>query len=727
MRLFIAEKPSVARAISELLGVTSKGDGFIQCGNNTVTWCFGHMLEFASPDEYTPDDVPKTKKGKKIWRVDELPIIPGYWKLKPRADAKKQIKVIGDLLKKASDVVNAGDPDREGQLLVDELLEHFKNNKPVLRYWANAIDSVSVERALGSLKNNSDYHGLAHAAIGRSKADWLIGMNLSRAYTLRAQRGGSNALLTVGRVQTPTLNMVVTRDRTIANFTPVQYFTIKAKIEHPNGAFWANWKASDNQAGLDSEGRLLDQSIAIAIRDTLTNKNGSISHFSNEPKKTNHPLAFSLSGITALASKKFSYSAEDVLKTCQSLYETHKLTTYPRTDCAYLPESQLSDAPQILSALKTLNPELTDIIDRADPNYKSRTWNDKKVSAHHGIIPTMHIGDTSKLNDKEQNIYSLIVRAYIAQFHPLHEYMQAKVEIAVEGEILTASGKVITNNGWRDVYDDSIAEDAKEDNQSLPDMATADTIETTETQLKDAKTKPPAKFTEGTLITAMVNVHKYIDDEEQKKNLRDGDGIGTEATRASIISELKRRDYLQTQGKYIVSTDLGKGIIDALPEVVKSPVLTAMNETMLKNIEQGGTDLSDFIHQQEQFITAKVADANAGAAAVAGAAKREELKLSEHTCGDCDSPLIRRPGKTKGTFWWGCSGYPNCKKTYQDAAGKPNYEQKPKNTVSEYKCGKCESGLIRRPGKKPNTFWWGCSSFPNCKQTYQDDSGKPKF
>ena len=277
MRLFIAEKPSVAKAIAQELGEPTKKDGFIQCGDkDKVTWCFGHMLEQAEPDEYTPDDVPRGKNGKKIWRVDELPIIPNAWVLLPKNDAKKQLTVIGNLLEHADEIVNAGDPDREGQLLIDEVLEHFHNKKPVQRFWVSAQDSVSVQRGLGALKENGAYAGWADAARARQQADWLIGMNLSRAYTLRAQRGGSNVLLTVGRVQTPTLTLVVGRDREIEAFKPIPYHTIRGLIQHESGTFIAAWKAKEDQAGLDSEGRLTDTTIADALVEKVAGKSGNV-------------------------------------------------------------------------------------------------------------------------------------------------------------------------------------------------------------------------------------------------------------------------------------------------------------------------------------------------------------------------------------------------------------------------------------------------------------------
>lgn len=674
MRLFIAEKPSVAKAIASELGITGKGDGYITCGSDTVTWCFGHMLEQAEPDNYTPDDVPKNSNGAKIWRVDELPIIPEKWILNKKDDAKKQIKIIDSLIKNASQIINAGDPDREGQLLVDELLIYLGNKNPVLRYWANAIDSTSIKRALANLSENSKYKGLADAAEARGKADWLIGMNLSRAYTLRAQRGGSRALITVGRVQTPTLAMVVNRDREIEGFKPIPFHTIKAEISHNGESFWMRWISKEDQIGLDEEGRLTDTNVANKLVESFKGAMGAISEFKQEPKKKNHPLTFALSDITAIASNKFGYSAEDVLKTCQSLYETHKLTTYPRTDCAYLPESQFKDSKYVLEAIKHVNPDLITIIDGVDLNNKSKTWDDKKVSAHHGIIPTMHKGNKSNLNEMERNIYDLVVRSYLAQFYPIHEYMNTTVNVELNGELFTASGNVVTKNGWKTVFSESDDESSEEE-QLLPILKKGEQVICKNAIRNDSKTKAPSRFTEGSLVTAMVNIHKYVVDPQHKKMLREGDGIGTEATRASILSELKRRNYLETKGKHIISTTLGRSIIDALPEVVKSPVLTALYERVLQGIEKGSSSLNDFIQKQENFIKEQVIKANDGAIKIAGG--KEAAPISEvFKCLSCGYGLSRRPlPKKPGSYWWGCSNYPACKQTYPDIKGKPNYSK----------------------------------------------------
>lgn len=676
MRLFIAEKPDVARGIAEVLGQTGKGQGFIECGQDKVTWCFGHMLEQAEPDEYTPDNVPRGTNGKKVWRVDELPIIPNTWLMRAKPDAEAQLAVIGRLIREANEIVNAGDPDREGQLLVDEVLEHFGNQKPVSRYWASARDAVSVKRALAALKPNATYTGWGLAAKGRARADWLIGMNLTRAYTLRAQRGGSRALLAVGRVQTPTLALVVARDREIENFKPIPYFTLAASIQHEGGTFLASWRPREEQAGLDPDGRLIDKAQADALVQALTGKPARIESYEQAGKKQGQPLGLSLTSLTALAAKRWGYTADQILKACQSLYEVHKLTSYPRTDCGYLPESQHADAGQVLAAIKHVNPELASLVDKADPRIKSKTWDDAKVTAHHAIIPTMHKGAAASLREDERNIYGLILRSYLAQFFPAHEYKATSITVAVEGESFQAKGRVVTLQGWREVFQEEEADDAAEgeggEAQALPPMKQGDAAQCLAVNCRAAKTKAPPRFDEGSLPLAMENIHRFVTDPEHKKILKEGDGIGTVATRAAIITELKDKGYLENKGKALISTTLGRSLIDALPEIVRSPVLTALFERMLKGIEQGGAQLEAFQSKQEAFIRQEVAKANVGGVTIAGA-KTAAPVSTLHKCMACGSGLSRRPGKKPKTFWWGCSNFPTCSQTYADVAGKPDY------------------------------------------------------
>lgn len=725
MRLFIAEKPTVANAIAAELGSGKKANGYIECGSARVTWCFGHMLEQAEPDEYLSADIPvSAKTGKKPWRQEDLPIIPQQWILRPKDDAKAQLKIIGALLKVATEVVNAGDPDREGQLLVDEVLEHFGCSVPVKRFWVQSQDSTSIRRGLDALKSNSEYERFGRAAQARSKADWLIGMNLTRAYTLRAQSAGGQALLTVGRVQTPTLGLVVARDREIESFKSVPYYTIQAAFQHAGGSFVAEWKPKEEQAGLDEQGRLLDAGVAAAIAAAATGQGATVESYSQEPKRKFHPKAFALSDLTLIASNKFGYTGMQTLDACQALYETHKLTSYPRTDCAFLPEVQHGDAPSVLAAIKHTNPELAGLVDGADPSIKSKTWNDAEITAHHGIIPTMHKGSTATLSPVEKNIYDLVVRAYLAQFYPIHEYMQTAIAVQCAGELFAVTGNTVTKEGWQAVYSESTeAADTKPEAtamQRLPQTSVGDSLQCVRAIRKDSKTKPPSRYTDGTLGNAMVNIHKHVTDPAHKKMLKERDGLGTEATRATIIADLKRRGFLAAQGKFLISTASGRALIDALPAAIKSPVLTAIHERVLKEIELGQADCAAFLVQQEQFIRDQVAKAaNASTAGFAADAPR---------CPACDGGHLRRIKGPRGAFFWGCSAFNSgCKYSCSDDKGKPTLAD-PKSISELHKCMTCGLGLVRRASTKTNgAYWWACSGFPNCRQTYPDAAGKPNY
>lgn len=724
MRLFIAEKPSVAKAIAAELGAGVKHEGYIQCGSDRVTWGFGHMLEMATPDQYRDEW--------KAWKAEDLPLLPEAWKLLPKDDAKKQLGIIGKLLKEAHVIVNCGDPDREGQLLVDELLEHFGNRRQVLRYWVSANDATSVRRGLDQLKDNAEYSSFGMAALARQRADWLLGMNFSRAFTLQAQRGGAQkTVLSVGRVQTPTLALVVQRDREIENHKPRAFFRLTAHLQHAGGTFTAAWQPGKDQAGLDEEGRLIDAAVATSVAAAATGKTGALQEYTQEAKKKSQPLAWSLSAITLAASNRHGYSADDVLKACQSLYETHKLASYPRTDCGHLPESQHSDAPAVLAALRQVNPHLAAKIDKADPGIKSPTWDDGKVTAHHGIIPTMHAGDAGKLSEIERDIYALIVQAYLAQFYPAHEYMATVVVAKVGEELFKATGRTVTRAGWRELYvaqdeaDDSTAEGEGGDaDQALPAMAQGDAVTCTQVARKDEKTKPPARFTEGTLGVAMENIHRFITDPAAKKILKEGDGIGTPATRASIITELKRRGFIEPKGKkQIVSTELGRGLIDALPPEVKSAALTAAFERTLREIEKGRANVDAFVAAQVEFVKATVAKANQGSVTIAGTVGP--------SCPQCKTGFLRRlPRKgDKAGFFWGCNRFSEgCKAIFNDHKGKADLASGPTAAVD---CPKCkaggQAGRLRLLKGATNNFW-GCSRYAEgCKTTYPDAAGKPNF
>lgn len=605
MRLFIAEKPSVAKAIVAELGCVTRGDGFITCKDGSVvTWCFGHLLEQAEPDAYLPDDVPRTKKGSKVWRFEDLPIYPKNWKLLPKNDkgVKKQLATIGKLLKKASLVVHAGDPDREGQLLVDEVLEHFRYTGRVQRFWVSAQDSASIRKGLTNLRDNETFDGMRLAALGRSRADWLLGMNLSRAYTLARQAQGKKELIAVGRVQTSTLALVAKRDVAIRDFKPVPYFVIKARLGGGK-PFTAVWEPEESQAGIDEQKRLVDRCIAAALQQRLKAVGqATVVRCSRTPKKIAQPKAFSLADIQLGASNQFGFSAEKTLNLCQSLYETHKATSYPRTDCSFLPESQYADAKNVLAAIAKTMPPLAGLVAKCDCSIQSPTWNDKKITAHHGIIPTQQAADGSKFSDDERKIYRLIAERYLSNFLPAHEYLACSIELRIATERFSAKGRLVTKLGWKVVTSAADEDKADDEGQALPELKSGLQLPVSGIDCEEERTKPPAAFTEGTLIRAMENIHQAVNDPQSKKFLKEGDGIGTPATRAAIIAELKRKKYLEVKGKKIVATELGLHLLQVVPDVMKNPVLTALFERILREVEAGNVPLDVFIEKQKQLV-----------------------------------------------------------------------------------------------------------------------------
>ncbi len=622
MRLFIAEKPSVAKAIADALGVVRRDGVSIHCQNeNVVTWCFGHLLEQAEPDDYLPDTIPRTKKGKKIWRIQDLPIFPDEWIVSPRDDAgvKRQLNAIGSLISRAESIVNAGDPDREGQLLVDEVIEHFHATQPVARFWVSAVDPASIQKGLKALKVNADFAGMRDAARGRSRADWLLGMNLSRAYTLFNQpQFGRGELIAVGRVQTPTLTMVARRDYAVRHFKPQPYLTITAALRAQEKDFTAKWKPRENQKGMDEEGKLLiDLAVGKALIEKLSQeKTATVTSAETKRKKALQPKAYSLADIQIEASRLFGYTAEDTLNICQSLYEEHKITSYPRTDCSFLPESQHADAPEVLAAIARTFPATAAAVAKADPKIKSPTFNDKKITAHHGIVPVANSVPWERLNEKEKNLYRLIAKRYIAQFYPVHEYDATEILLDLGGETFSAKGNVVVKKGWKILYatapkaadkasdknEKSGKKKEAEEDQQLPALKKGDVADVLAVTGKEAQTKPPAYFTEGTLIAAMENIWRSFDDEKLQAQLKEAGGIGTPATRAAIISELRRKTYLEADGKVLHCTELGRSLLKKVSPQIRSAVLTAKFEEKLKLVEKGECGIDEFVADYEAFI-----------------------------------------------------------------------------------------------------------------------------
>ncbi|MBC5790544.1 DNA topoisomerase III [Providencia sp. JUb39] len=599
MRLFIAEKPSLARAIADVLPKPHrKGDGFIQCGDDQmVTWCIGHLLEQAEPDAYDPRYA--------RWNLQDLPIIPEKWQLKPRSAVTKQLNTIDTLLKQASVVVHAGDPDREGQLLVDEVLDYFKldpeKRKSVKRCLINDLNPQAVERAIDRLRENREFIPLCVSALARARADWLYGINMTRAYTLLGQRGGYQGVLSVGRVQTPVLGLVVRRDEEIEHFVPKDFFEVKAHIVTPKDErFVAIWQPSESCIDFqDEEGRLIHRPLAEHVVSRIEGKPAIVTQYQDKQETEIAPLPFSLSALQIEAAKKYGLSAQEVLDICQKLYETHKLITYPRSDSRYLPDEHFAGRHAVLNAIAVHQPALTEF-ELPELDKKNRCWDDKKVDAHHAIIPTAKTASV-RLTENESNVYQLIARQYIIQFMADAVYRKCTIDLDIENGKFNAKARFLAEAGWRVVLGGK-ERDAENDGMPLPIVKKGDELLCERGEVVERQTQPPRPFTDATLLSAMTGIARFVQDKALKKVLRETDGLGTEATRAGIIDLLFKRQFLFKKGRYIHASPAGRALIHVLPDMATLPDMTAHWESRLTQISEKQTRYDDFMEPLSQTL-----------------------------------------------------------------------------------------------------------------------------
>ncbi|QIE29055.1 DNA topoisomerase [Caballeronia sp. SBC2] len=685
-RLFVGEKSSLVQAVAAVLPGTSRRDGVVTyIGDDAFVPLAGHALEQAMPDEYLPDDVPRSRSGSKIWRYQDLPIVPTDWLMAPRGDLERNVRAVEKLLSEVDQVVHLGDPDEEGQLLVDEVLIYLGNTKPVLRLLVNDYNAAKVRQSLDSMRSNEEpqFRAWSLWALARSRYDWLFGLNLTRAATLRARELGFDGVLTVGSVQTPTLMIVYGRDRAIETFKPTAYFTIAAKVQHENGLFVANWKAGEDQAGLDDAGRLIDEPLARALVTRLQIQPAEIFAYDKSPKREAPPLPLSLNELTVAACGKFGYTGDEVLAAAQVLYERYKVTSYPRTENRYLSEAQHDEAPAILATLSHNVPGLGSLIGRADTTRKSAAFDDKKMDgqAHHGIVPTVCVTDLSALTEIERDVYDLVVRSYLAQFFEHAVFMQTRIEILCVGERLSANGKTPVSAGWLGVYaphEDAVPQtpgDGETDGgkQTLPDMAQGDPAMCMACDTTSRSTKPPARFDEASLLTAMIDLHKFTTDPAAKTRLKAGKGIGTSATRAGIIKDLREREFLEiakgTKNKLTCSAS-GRGLLNALPGPVKDPTMAGMFKIALDAVASGQVTYDHFIERNVAFVTKVIAGLRTSAM---------NLPMTPApACPKCGSGRLCRIAGNDGHFW-GCSNFKaelKCSASYPDRDGAPDFKPK---------------------------------------------------
>ncbi|HCF9525299.1 TPA: DNA topoisomerase III [Pseudomonas aeruginosa] len=650
MRLFLCEKPSQGKDIGRILGATQRGEGCFNGAGIVVTWCIGHLVETAPPEAYG--------EHYKRWSIEQLPILPERWKVEVKPKTATQFKVVKTLLGKATELVIATDADREGELIARELVEFCGYRGPIQRLWLSALNDTSIRAALAKLRPSAETLPMYYSALARSRADWLVGMNLSRLFTLLGRQAGYDGVLSVGRVQTPTLRLVVDRDREIAAFVSVPFWAIDVALSAGGQAFTAQWSAPDGST--DDAGRCLSESIAQqAERQIRAAGAAQVVSVETERMREGPPLPFDLGSLQEVCSRQLGLDVQETLDIAQALYETHKATTYPRSDSGYLPESMLGEAPAVLDSLLKTDPALRPVLDQLDRGQRSRAWNDAKVSAHHGIIPTLEPANLAAMSEKELAVYRLIRAHYLAQFLPHHEFDRTTARLSCGGQTLQAVGKQVVIPGWRLVLgepqaDPEDAGDATDQRgQVLPSLRDGLSCQVAGVELKALKTLPPRPYTQGELIKAMKGVAKLVSDPRLKQKLKDTVGIGTEATRASIINGLLGRGYLLKKGRSVRASDAAFTLIDTVPAAIADPGTTAVWEQALDMIEAGQLTLDTFIAKQSAWITQLIAQYRGTSLSI---------KIPQGPpCPQCGTATRQRTGKS-GPFW-SCSRYPDCKGT----------------------------------------------------------------
>jgi DNA topoisomerase-3 len=732
MDLYLCEKPNQAKDLAGALGISKRGDGCIHDGNNrTVTWAYGHLLEMYMPDDY--DDMYKS------WSLDTLPIAPDSWKYKVRKSASKQYKVVEALLKKASCVYISTDYDREGEAIARSLMDRAQYNGPVKRVCLTALDDSSIRKALANIREGKETMPLYYAALARQRADWLIGMNVSRLYTVLTRKVGFSQTLHVGRVITPTVALVCQRDRDIANFTPSPYWSLTVGVSVQNGQFTAQWAPPEECS--DDQGRCINKAFAEQVASQVRGSSGIISKAETKAGTESAPLPFDISSLQQYAGKRWGYTGQQVLDAAQALYEKHKATTYPRTDCRYLPESQREDVSDILQALILSDQKVSGLVAGADANRKARAFNDKKITAHHAIIPTPARTDISAMSEVEFNLYDAIRRFYIAQFYTPFEFSRTKIEVTCGAHLFNAVGKTPLKQGWKVLFnsdnestpsDDNEQDDTPEEQTTLPRVNHGEPAMIHKSSLDDKMTRPPAHYTEASLLSAMENIARFVTEEKFRQILKDTAGLGTPATRAGIIQGAVEKGYFKRSKKVLIATEKAHALVAVLPPAIKSPGMTAAWEQELEKIAAGSGNMPVFMQHISNWTCNLVNQLKGNADALTDgsgplAAAFASAKPPTHDCFKCGGELRRIKGSNG--FFWGCQN-DACKKTFSDNRGKPTDPDKvntpPKNAPE---CPECRSAMLKRKGKKqdgsPSAFW-GCSNYPTCKGTMPVKSRRKK-
>ena len=584
--LVLAEKPSVGRDIARVLNCKKKGNGFLEGDKYIVTWALGHLVTLADPEQYN--------KRYKTWDMEDLPMLPDTIKLEVIRQSQKQFYAVKELMhrKDIKEIIIATDAGREGELVARWIIEKANVKKPIKRLWISSVTDKAIREGFNNLKDGKFYENLYASAVARAEADWIVGINATRALTVKY-----NAQLSCGRVQTPTIAMIAHREEEIKKFVPKEYYGITANTKDIR-LIWQDSSSNDIKT--------FDLNKTNKILESLKNKDAKVVDIQKTLKKKYSPGLYDLTDLQRDANRIFGYSAKETLSIMQRLYENHKILTYPRTDSRYISDDIVGTLKDRIKAcgigqyeriaLKLLNTTI-----KSNKSFVDNS----KVTDHHAIIPTEERVQLSKLNDNERKIYDLVVKRFLGVLYPPFEYEETSVKAKIGNENFIAKGKITKSLGWKEVYSSDYYDEDEEDkdDQSLPVINKGDNLKVISIMQTTGKTKPPAPFNEGTLLQAMENPVRYMEDESKtlKKIIGETGGIGTVATRADIIEKLFNTFLMEKRGKDIFITSKGRQLLDLVPEELKTPALTAEWEQKLGLISQGKLNKNNFIKEMREY------------------------------------------------------------------------------------------------------------------------------
>lgn len=645
MNLYIAEKPAVAKDIAKALGGNfQKKDGYLESADNVVTWCYGHLLKSIEPEAYNPTYAQ--------WKAEDLPLQLYPLRYEPIAGKEAHTQTVIDLINRADVIVHAGDPDDEGQLLVDELLEYTGNSKPVKRLLINDNTDAAVKKALSQLKDNQQFKGIYRKALARSAGDLIYGMSMTRAYTIEGRKNGYRGVLSVGRVQTPILGLIVRRYLANQSHTPSFYYSLVGDFLVNGQQFSANWKVNEN-APQDDKKRLTSKRYADDLAARLRGKDADIKAAGVQEKETSPPLPFNLVRLQQTMNRQYKMTAAKTLEITQQLREKHKAITYNRSDCSYLSDEQFNEAPQVLEALQGIS-DFNGL--SLVTSQKSKAFDSGKVTAHTAIIPTANVPALNALSEHERLVYLAIAQHYLVQFMPNRRYLEASVVVEVDDETFSARATKTVDAGFSAFLKGDASDTS---NETMPDSAfevlqalrTGQRGNCDAVTVNEKKTTPPPLFTEATLLAALVRVADFVEDEKIKKLLKDKDkdkkdehgGIGTPATRSDMLEKLKNRQFIREEKGKLLPTETGVAFFRALPESATLPDMTALWSAQQSDIEQGNKTVEEFVNALLDDLRQLLNKVSVGEIKSEANPNSGQVERLATPCSNCGKYIVVRP------------------------------------------------------------------------------------